>query len=265
MATRKIWEVFPRLTERIYADHAEAGMLGGHHDPDHAIRVGQMAMEIAKNKNIGILAGVAGLVHNADRILQHKLKLGSRRDAPKEDVAGLVRGQLEPEQRDLFWPLLECRFILRGDASFMGAVEIVIDAVLKHDGKNNDDDSQVLVTLMDADRLVNAEPDLVIRSAQLYHDLPPIDPVHFEKDPTANYRDPKSVLRDIMETLEWLTPGTPFYVRLPKARELAATRRKFFDYFILSIKAERAATGFHPYPPELVALRDMFAAAATAK
>jgi len=237
---KKIWLEFPRLTARIYQDHAEAGMVGGHHDAEHAVRVAQMAVEIAENDKVALRAGAAGLCHNADRILQHTLKLGSRRDAPREKVRELLKSELTIEAFD------------------RGEIRLIVDAVLKHDGKNDPADSPELVALMDADRLVNAEPDLIIRSAQLYHDLPPIDPVHFEHDPTANYRNPKSVLRDIMETLEWLTPGTPFYVRLPKAREMAAEHRKFFDDFGAQLIACRRETGFHPYPEELLVLRTQF-------
>lgn len=247
-ATRKIWQIFPRLTERVWQDHAEAGMLGGHHDPDHALRVGQMAMDIAEDSITGFRAGAAGLLHNADRILQKQLGVG-RRDVSTGKILELVRSQMEIES-DAFSSFDRC---------------LIEDAVINHNGRNSNLDTEALVTLMDADRLVNAEPDLVIRSAQLYHDLPPIDPVRFEKDPTANYRDPKSVLRDIMETLEWLTPGTPFYVRLPKARVLAAERRVFFDLFLQNLVNCRMLAGFHPYPPELVALREKFAAMAAEK
>lgn len=246
----KIWDMFPRLVERVWTDHAEAGMLGGHHDPDHAIRVGQMAMDIAEESWTSILAGAAGLVHNADRIMQKRLGV-DHRDVPKDKVAALVRTQLSQSISEM----------LMSESH----IKTVVDAVLKHNGRNSNDDSDVLVALMDADRLVNAEPDLIIRCGQHYYELPHVDPVHFDKDPTANYRDPKSVLRDIMETLEWLTPGTPFYVRLPKAKEMAAERRKFFDDFLADLIGCRLKTGFHPYPPELVALRNKFAAVATTK
>ena len=252
---KKIWQVFPQLTERIYKDHAEAGMFGGHHDAEHAVRVAQMAFELSEPGRTASLAGAAGLCHNADRILQHKLKLGSRRDAPKGAVRKLVDSQLREEA----W--------FGGSASVLslfGQVAMdwrdqVVDAVLKHDGKNDPSDPPELVALMDADRLVNAEPDLIIRSAQLYNDLPPVDPIHFWSDPAATYRDPRSVLRDIMETIVWLTPGTDFYVRLPKAREMAAERKKFFDAFGEELVARRQEAGLHPYPEELLALRTRFA------
>ncbi len=238
-----IWQMFPKLTERVWRDHTEEGMLDGHHDPEHAVRVGQMALEIAEGPAVGRLAGAAGLVHNADRILQKKLGIG-RRDAPRVAVANLVMEQLRAES-GVFGP---------------ADVAAIVDAVLKHDGKNNNDGNPVLVALQDADRLVNSEPDLLLRAGQFYHDLPAVDPVHLDRDPAATYRDPRSVLRDVAEVIDWLTPGTPVYVRLPKARELARERRKFLRYFIGELVAIRGQTGFYPYPPELFALREKFRA-----
>ena len=239
---KKIWQILPRLTQRIYEDHAEAGMVGSHHDPEHAIRVAQMALEIGGSGRVALRAGAAGLCHNADRILQHKLKLDLRQEVPKERIRQLIESELGAET-SVFTPV---------------EIGFIIDAVLKHDGKNDPADSPELVVLMDADRLVNAEPDLIIRSAQLYNRLPPLDPLHFWSDPDATFRDPKSVLYDIMQTVAWLTPGTPFYVRLPKAREIAGKRKKFFDDFGEQLIACRRETGFHPYPKELIALRARF-------
>lgn len=234
-------------------------MLGGPYDPDHAVRVGQMALEIAEDEQTGILAGAGGLVHNADRLIQHKMKLGWHCDAPKEEVERLVIQSLATD------PYFDFGSSWTDDMAAYNIKREIVNAVLKHDGKNSDDDSPVLVTLMDAERLINAESDLIIRSGQFYHDLPPIDPIHFASDPEATYRDPKSVLRDIMESIECLTPGTPFYVRLPKARALAAERRVFFDLFLQNLVNCRMLTGFHPYPPELLALREKFAVAAATK
>ncbi len=239
---QKIWHVLLELTERVWKDHAEVGMLGGHHDPDHAIRVAQMAVEVSEEPNVWLLAGTAGLVHNADRIIQHRLGLNRRR-APKENVRELVLSELSVTKFN------------KADR------ELIVDAVLNHDGKNDPSDSPVLVALMDADRLVNAEPDLIIRAGQFFSDLPVVDPIYLEKDPDANYHDPRSVLRDVMETIVWLTPGDDnlFYVRLPKARAMAVQRKKFFDDFLKELLLRREESGFYPYPPELRELRDRFA------
>ncbi|MDP2704196.1 MAG: hypothetical protein Q8P01_03150 [bacterium] len=238
-----VWQLYQKLTEVIWATHAEAGMLGGGHDPDHAIRVAQMALNIAPDENTARLAAAAGLCHNADRVLQKKMGIG-RREVPENKVRGLVCGWLEREPTGTFSVL---EFVT------------IVDAVVKHDGRNNESDHPILVTLMDADRLVNAEPDLIMRSGAHYSDLPAVDLVHLEADPDANYRDPKSILRDVMETIVWLTPGTDFYVRLPKAQEIAARRKAFFDNFLASLKECLKETGFYPYPSELLALREKYA------
>lgn len=240
----RVWEIFPQLTETVWATHAAAGMLGGGHDPDHAIRVAEMALTISDSEDrTARLAAAAGLCHNADRILQRTLGV-DRRDVPEHQVRTMVREWLWYE-RNLFSP---------SDLIKIAA------AVLGHDGKNQDSDHPILVALMDADRLVNAEPDLVMRSGAHYSDLPAVDLVHLEADPKANYRDPRSVLRDIMETIEWLTPGTDFYVRLPKAREIAVRRKAFFDAYLASIKECLEETGFYPYPSGLLKIREKYAA-----
>lgn len=240
-----IWQMYPWLVETVWATHAEMGMLGGGHDPDHAIRVAQMAMNIAGDGLIGQLAAAAGLCHNADRILQKKLGIG-RRDVKKDHIRTLVDEWLSAEEDFL-----------------VDEVWVIQEAVLSHDGKNRDGDSPVLIALMDADRLVNAEPDLIMRSGAHYSDLPAVDLVHLEADPDATYRDPRSILRDVMETIVWLTPGTEFYVRLPKAREIAARRKALFDNFLAELKKCLEETGFYPYPPELLMLREKYANAAS--
>ncbi|MFH1162133.1 MAG: HD domain-containing protein [Candidatus Jorgensenbacteria bacterium] len=242
LETKKIvWELFPKLTEKVWSDHASAGMLGGSHDPDHAIRVAQMALVIADDPNIGRLAAAAGLCHNADRIIKKKTGTDIHK-VPDEDVRELVEEELSSEG--------------------LGSEEsaIIIGAVLGHKGKNGAGDHPVLITLMDADRLVNAEPDLIMRSGQHYHELPPVDPIHLWEDPEADYWHPKTVLRDVMETIVWLTPGddNPLYVRLPKARVIAAERKKFFDNFAATLVQCREETGFHPYPADLLSLRKKF-------
>ena len=267
----EIWKLLPRLTERIWQDHAEAGMLGGHHDPDHAMRVSQVAFDLWPD----VLAAAAGLCHNADRILQHEMGV-ARRNALIGQIIGLGLGEEEREvlidavskhvfvgRRDV--PKERVRELVMRELSVEDCfsdrgIERVVNAVLGHDGKNEEGDDIVLKALMDADRLVNGEPDLVMRSGQFLSDLPAVDPIYLDKDPSASYRDPRSVLRDVMETIVWFTPGenNPFYVRLPKARAMAAERKPFFDNLLAELVRRREESGFHPYPPELIELRDRF-------
>lgn len=248
MTGMKVWEIFPNLTKRIYKDHAEAGMLDGPHDPDHAVRVAQMAFELLENGGLeSLAAAVAGLCHNADRILQTKMKIG-RRDVQEQIIRDFIKAELDIEvHMDMFEPIPYW-------------IKIIVNAVIGHEGKNQPDDNIVLVALMDADRLVNAEPDIIMRSGQFFSELPTLDRVYLWKNPNATYRNPGSVLRDVMECLPWLTPGddNPLYVRLPKARKIAKKRKEFLDKFASTLMKCRKETGFYPYPSKLSELQAEF-------
>ncbi len=222
-----IWNMFPELAEEIRKTHLAEGLTGGGHDFEHAARVGQYALVIAPAPAIGRVAGVAGLCHNADRVLQHRFSVG-RRDVPKEKMEELVGAWLE--------------------LTDLGKEEraLVVDAVLKHDGRNSPLDSPVLMALMDADRLVNVELDLVIRCGQFQPDLPAVDFVHFLSDPEANYRNPKSVLRDISHSLEW--ENGPFCLRSPKAIGMGKQRFQALRGYLNTLEAQLRESGLIPYP-----------------
>ena len=150
---KRIWELLPDVAKKVRQKHEEVGLLG-HHDWVHAFRVGEVARRVAKREwdydPLTFLAGLAGLCHNADRILQKEMEVG-RREVPREAVVTLMTTWLQ-------------RSVGVGD------IATVIDAVLKHDGKNSPEDSQVLIALMDADRVVNLDVDLLMRSGQFYND-----------------------------------------------------------------------------------------------
>lgn len=222
---KKIWEVFPWLAAAVRADHFKEGMIGSGHDFEHAARVAQYAYLVAP-EDCKLHAGAAGLCHNADRILQRRLGLGHR-DVSEDKIRELVRYWLEAE----------------------GIIpqEVIFNAVLNHGGKNDDSDSPVLVALMDADRIVNIEFDIVIRCAQHYSDLPPVDFRYLLEDPTADYRNPKSVFRDIYHSLEWDTDPR-FALRTPKAIEMGKSRFAALRFYIETLKKQIEESGLVPYP-----------------
>lgn len=230
----RIWKIFPKIFQAVKQSHEEVKLVG-HHDINHALRVGDTAHRIAleewDNEEVANLAGVAGLCHNADRILQKKLDI-DHRDVPREKVKELVMSWLEKA----------LVIIDRGDR------ETIFDAVIKHDGKNGDNDSQALIALMDADRVVNLDPDLIIRSGQYYHDLPAVDFIHFLSDPEARYGNPKSVLYDIACALEWVDEKTRVCVRTKLGKKLGAERAAGIRSFIDTLKARLEESGLHPSP-----------------
>src|SRR3989344_1367076 len=160
LVNQKAIEMFPELWKAVYLRHLKSNILTGGHDPFHAARVGQYAFEIAEALEVARLAGVAGLCHNADRILQHDLKV-SRKDVPEEMVIVLVNEWLD------FTDLSEEKR------------RLVVSAVLLHSLPHDPNDGLVLVSLKDADLLANLEPDVIMRAAQFYPDFPVVDPVYW--------------------------------------------------------------------------------------
>ena len=237
---KRIWEMFPELAEVVRKAHEEVGLYG-HHDWLHAFRVGDMAYRIGidqyGDRTIARTAGAAGLCHNADRILQKKLELG-RRDVPEEKLRELVFEWLNKGKEDFFKrPIVS---------------EDMLEAVLKHDSKEGGD-LPVAICLVDADKVVNCRPELLLRSAQFYHDLPVLDPIHWDKDPTANYRNPKTVIKDVMmSSLEWAGDG-PFGVRTQLAKKLINDPEigaPFFSLYLELLKKSLEKEGLYPWPSD---------------
>ncbi len=221
--SHRIWDLYSELAARVRKSHEAVGLIG-HHDWIHAYRVGEQAMQIAMlewdSVKTANLAGIAGLCHNADRICQ---KRGSG------NVDELVR---------------EWIYISLYDEP----TRFVVDAVQKHSRVNGDSDSNVLVALKDADRVVNLDVDLFIRSGQHYANLPAVDYRHMMADPAATYRDPKSVLRDIAYSLDWVDPESNVCVRTEEGMIRAKKRAEIFKTFFVHLREQLDEEGVHPYP-----------------
>lgn len=228
----RIWELFPELTEAVRKSHEEVGLVGHGHDIYHAKRVAEYAQQIGRDEydiRTGELAGIAGLCHNADRILEKKYNIiAGQNDVPRKEVIELIAGwlsimDLNDEEK-----------------------KIVLDAILAHNRKNDEGNHPVLICLMDADRVVNLEEDHILRSAQYYPDLPAVDIERFINDPEATYHNPKSVLRDIAYCLDWVTPGSGVCVRTHLGKKLAEERAVFVREFIARVKLRLRGVGLRP-------------------
>ncbi|MBT4120395.1 MAG: hypothetical protein HOG89_03515 [Candidatus Peribacter sp.] len=220
--THRIWDLYSELAARVRKSHEEAGLVG-HHDWIHAFRVGEQAMQIVmaewgsvRNAN---LAGIAGLCHNADRICQ---KTGS------EDPSDLVREWI-------------------GASLDYPSTNIIVDAVSKHSDVNDDDELEVAIALKDADRVVNLDVDLFIRSGQHYANLPAVDYRNMLDDPEASYREPKSVLRDIAYSLDWVNPDSDVCIRTKEGMARGRRRAEVFQTFFEHLTAQLEEEGVHPY------------------
>ena len=198
---QKIWEIYSQTAGLVKQAHLDAKLFG-HHDWVHVFRVGQLAMEIYnhewKNAGLASYAGVAGLCHSADRVLQAKKESSEEADIRR---------------------LLEQWITLTNPQG-----EDIINAILRHSNVNDDADSRFQIALMDADRCVNMSLDLVIRSGQHFPNLPPVDYVHWTKNPNATYRDPKSVLYDINCALDWIDPQSAVCCRTELGKKIASER-----------------------------------------
>ena len=220
-----IWDAFPSIAAAVRKSHEEVNLVGGH-DWTHAFRVGELARIIALNEwsaeSISHQAGISGLCHNADRILEKRLGKGN---ITPGDIEKLVASWLTGINMDA------------------PASVTITTAVQKHDARNDPNDGPVLMALMDADRVVNLDIDLLPRSGQYYHNLPVVDYRHFLGDPEATYRSPKSVFRDIAYSLDWVDPSCPYCLRTRLGKSMANARAVLIRYLFEVMKTQLAEEG----------------------
>ncbi|QQG42887.1 MAG: HD domain-containing protein [Candidatus Giovannonibacteria bacterium] len=235
----KTWERYPNLARAVKRTHEEVerefNVQAFHcHDFFHAFRVSNWAERIAPDPETARKAGVAGLLHNDDRIMQIKLGLGFADKVPTDLRVEMMISWLDAEPTGTFLPKEE---------------KEIINAVLKHSNRNGPDDSLVLITLMDADRLVNLEADCIIRNGQYFGNaLQVVDPVYLLDDPKANFRDPRSILWTMPTRFDWEQEGGFVGLRLPKAREFAKRRFAFWRLFIQETIEQIKESGAVPFP-----------------
>ncbi|OGY97956.1 MAG: hypothetical protein A2855_01660 [Candidatus Liptonbacteria bacterium RIFCSPHIGHO2_01_FULL_57_28] len=215
--------MFPELAVSVATAHELNPAIGvAGHDFDHDLRVAEMAVLIAPDATIARFAAVAGFCHSADRFVQRFRGVG-RGEVADEEVADVMHGfcSTTPSWR------------LRG-----GVLGIALRAVLLHCRPNDEDDDLVVMTLKDADRIVNCDPDVIVRSSRHHPEYPAVDYVHGLHDPAATYKEPRSILRDISHCLEWAEDG-PFGVRLPKAKTEIAWRAQLLQAWIAGVERSR--------------------------
>lgn len=104
----------------------------------------------------------------------------------------------------------------------------ILDAFAEHGKKNDDNDSQLTIMLKDADRCANFCLGVIIRSGQMYHDLPPVEvPYLREKNPESTYRNPTSVLEDLRGCFDWLD-----WMRTPMGKTIANNLAHDLRWFV---------------------------------
>ena len=252
---KKIWQCCPEMVRAIKKSHDEVGGLGYGHDFDHALRVGNLAYRfIDPISDIGIrstgnaksdlmvveliklggdkldctLAGIAGLCHNADRILQARKKVGVFSKIDDREIAALISDWLK-QSDDVHLIDLSPR-----------DEDLIVTSCLKHSEPNKSDDSLVLIALKDADRVVNAGVDVIMRNGQFFPpNFPVVDPIHLFGDPTANFKNQKSVFKALQSALDWEDENCRACLRLSQAKEFAKRRFAFLKKYVEEVIEQR--------------------------
>lgn len=213
---------YATLVAAVIADHRQYGAIGKGHDFYHAYRVAFMCLRIGDNISAELveMAGVGSLIHNTDHLF----------------------GENTPQRLDEYLAMTDLPDTARWT---------VKEAVVNHctpKRRYSSDDSTVKVLIADADKLVNLELDLVMRSAQFLNRLPLFDPRFVTgKDPEANYKNPKTILHDIKSSLEWVDDD---WFRIPVAKKMAEERayalRNFVDNWAKQLEEGGVLTPSYP-------------------
>lgn len=198
--------LFPDLYNEVKRIHGESARPHrGHGFADHNLPVALMATRIAPDLRTADKAYVAGMLHSLDR-------------------------WVEKGQMGFVTSIYRCLELLPTGYFTSQETEEILDAIVKHDRKNEDDDSLTLQVLKDADRLINLEPVHIIRAAQWYHEIPAIEIEHLgELNPASVWGKACNVIDNLRFTLEWIS-----WLRIPKAKERGEELRTELEAFIVS-------------------------------
>lgn len=234
---KHIWVLYPKVVADVKSTQQQY-KIQGHHDWIHALRVGEMAKEIAWREwgdpVIAAASGLAGLFHNADRIMQTCSQMYEC--VPPNYIKNGI--------------LKLCNWWLKLTENVVPGVDHqqIIIAVIEHDQINGEDDNKIKIALQDADRIVNLSLDMFIRSGQLHHRLPAVDFVNYTDDPEATYENPKSVLRDVAYSLDWVNPNSKVCIRTKVGMAIAEPRAELYRHFITSLYNQLKNEGVLPFP-----------------
>lgn len=187
------------------------------HGLDHDVTVAQIASYIAPDSWTAKKSWCSGMLHSID----HMVERGN---------TALV----EQRTRDLL------RY-LPDDVFKTGDLEEICQAAVRHSELNRDDQSVVQQVLMDADRLANLMPAVVIRAGQFLSGIPAFEFEYLEgiRNPVSNYRHPQSVLDNLRTLAIEYVPQ----FRIPKAKDLADIYATELEEFILSVETSYKKLG----------------------
>lgn len=239
----KVWELYPTLAREVKDMHQRVGLVASGHDADHDFEVGQLALMVAwpEDQEVAVLAGVGGLAHSTDRILEATLGLG------KETISVVPEAEVRSSVMSL---IIACTDIRNPESR-----KRVVNAVVHHGSNpNQPDDDLVTIAVADADRLANMGASLPIRSGQHNHLVRLLNPLTMQVDPSdrsprEKYNNPDSVLWDIQNCIDWYrNQNGPYALRLVRSLELGKIRAERLERHIQEIKDDRVFVGLYPYP-----------------
>ena len=238
----KIWELYPDVVRAVKGLREQAGHDAPGHDPDHDLEVGQLGMIVAwsEDQHAAVIAGVAGLLHSTDRILDIILGL------KQETISSVPEDAVSDYVRDI---------LVRAELT-ESDIERVVYAVVHHGSKpNQPSDDLVTIAVADGDRLANMGASLPIRAGQHYGKLRVLNPETFEVDPSDRtprdkYNNPDSMLWEIQNCIDWYrNQYGPYALRLPRSLEIGKIRAERLERVIREIKEDRQFVGLHPNYP----------------
>lgn len=186
------------------------------HGLDHDVTVAQIAAMIAPDERTAEKAWCASLLHSIDRMVE--------KNEDKELFAKNVADATAS---------LTINFLPPGYFTTEEEIEIW-RAACRHGELNQEDQSITQQVLMDADRLANLQPAVVIRAGQFMPELPAFEFEYLagERNLETTYYNPKSVLDDLRNNIAEYVPK----LRLPKAKELAAGYVATLEGFISALE-----------------------------
>ena len=177
------------------------------HGLDHDVTVGQLVLAISPDNRTADKAWCAAMLHSTDRIVEN----------------GAVKDHMK-----------ECLQYLPVDFFTKEEVVEILEAALRHGELSQNDQSLTQQVLMDADRLANLMPAVIIRSGQFRPSIPAFEFEYLDgkPNPASTYREPKSILDDLRISITEYLPQ----FRVSMAIELAHRYARQLEAHIQSVE-----------------------------
>ena len=210
-------EQFSRLVKAIRQDHQAKNAIWCGHSFDHAYLVAQYCLRII-DEPLATLAWVGAICHNTDRHYG---------DSMVEQMMARYLDYTDFSSQDKF---------------------LITEAVLTHSQRPSINDNPVTAVLMDSDKLAILSLSSIIRAGQFRPNVPVIDCRHLDPrkyPPGRNYKNPGSIVRDMMGWLEWEEEG---WIRTPEAQKLAQPKFQKIRRFLDNLISEAKEDGLLEYP-----------------